>query len=144
MEKLESSFRVKKFVQENHGEVQVMQTGIYGAFRAYFSEMCTAWGYNMALLGKFEEISLTGSHTGSYHQLLCPGESRADWPGALFSSLHHVYFDQGAIIAEAPSCGPEDTGDECIWPRHSWVKNLRQWPEESQNKRSRKGGGEFG
>lgn len=45
MEKLESSFRVKKFVQENHGEVQVIQTGICGTCRTDFSEICMTWGY---------------------------------------------------------------------------------------------------
>lgn len=63
MEKLESSFCVKKFVQENHGEVQVMQTGIYGACRADFSEMCAAWGYNTGLCWGSLRRSASQGHT---------------------------------------------------------------------------------
>lgn len=142
MEKLESSFRVKKFVQEkSRGGASNPDWHLWDLQSWFLWDVYDMGMQDRALLGKFEAISLTGSHTGPYCQLLCPGESGADWPGALSSSLHHVYSDQGAITAEPPSCGPEEAGDGGIRPSHSWVRNLRQQPEESQKRELGKGVG---
>lgn len=63
MEKLESSLRVKKFVQENHGEAQVIQTGICGTCRADFSEMCMTWGCKTGLCWGSLRRSASQGHT---------------------------------------------------------------------------------